>query len=491
MTRGSGILMHISSLPSKYGIGTLGTVAYEFIDFLEKSKQKYWQVLPVSPTGYGDSPYQSYSTFAGNPYLIDLELLSKNGNLNPSEYQNTFWGNSPDRVDYEALFNNRFNVLKSAFYADRNDIKNELLEFRSKEAHWIENYALFMALKDENGGLPYWEWDDSIRFCEESSINSARERLFEEIELWIYIQYRFFEQWRALKEYANSKGIKIIGDIPIYVARDSVDAWANGKILCLDKSKNPIAVAGCPPDYFTPKGQLWGNPVYDWDYLKSTNYEWWFARIKASLSLFDIVRIDHFRAFSRYYAIPFGDSDALSGKWINGPDREFFDALNQEIGDNPPIIAEDLGHIDDSARELLKYTKFPGMKVLQFAFDSDNKNEYLPHNHIKNCVAYIGNHDNEPLLSWYDGLEPHIKSYIDKYIRTNNNIREAMLKTLMSSVADTVIMTMQDILGLSHGSRMNLPGNPSGNWQWRLSSISALTDELADELAELTEIYDR
>lgn len=486
-------MLHISSLPTAYGIGTLGRAAYEFVDFLKRAGQTYWQVLPMSPTGYGNSPYQSYSVFAGNPYFIDFDMLSERGNLEPSVYRDVNWGSDPENVDYGALYENRFKVLKSAYYADREEISEKLYEFRKSEAYWIEDYALFMALKYENDMISYQKWNDDIKTRKAKALQEAYERLEDEVEFWIYVQYRFFEQWSELKDYAKRQGVKIIGDMPIYVAEDSADAWAHSEELQLDKDKIPLKVAGCPPDYFSPKGQLWGNPLYNWEYLKGTGYEWWTERIKKMLKMFDVVRIDHFRAFSDYYAVPYGDVDATNGKWEEGPGKDFFDVLESKLGKNLPIIAEDLGMIDDRVRELLKYTGFPGMKILQFAFDNDKENEYLPHNYTSNCVAYIGTHDNDTLLGWLKNGDAKEVDYAKLYMRINNAEGEHIgaIKTLMASPADVSIVTMQDILALGSNARMNTPSVSDGNWCWRLTLNWVFFDNTADWIKEITCTYGR
>ncbi len=485
--------MHISSLPSKYGIGTLGESAYKFIDFLEACGQKYWQILPITPTGYGNSPYQSYSSFAGNPYFIDLEILSDSGNLNISEAECIFWGDNPEFVDFDALYNNRFKLLWSAYIADKEEIYGKLNEFRKKNAYWIEDYAMFMVLKFKNQMKPFWEWDDLLKFRDEKALAKIFEQFKDELEFWVYIQYRFFEQWNALKTYANSKNIKIIGDIPIYVAEDSADAWAKSDILMLDENKRPICVAGCPPDYFSPKGQLWGNPLYDWDYLKQNSYEWWILRIKSMLELCDVVRIDHFRAFSAYYSIPFGDEDAVNGKWIAGPREDFFYTLKNILGENLPIIAEDLGTLDDDVRSLLGYTGFPGMKVLQFAFNPDGLSDYLPHKYDKNCVAYIGTHDNDTINGWLSSTDRDTVSFAFKYlnIKEGQDFNWEFIKSLLATVADVTIITMQDLLGLDSYSRMNTPSTSERNWQWRLRDINLLNNNLSEKLKAVTQLYGR
>lgn len=494
MERGSGILMHISSLPSPYGIGTFGDAAYEFADFLERAGQKYWQILPLSPTGFGDSPYQSCSAFAGNPYFIDFDRLSSSGKLSPEIYKNIDWGDDCGCVDYEKIYNNRSLVLRAAYLADRDDIRQQLDKFRAEEAYWLDDYALYTALKAENGLHPYWEWDEELVRCQPDTLSKARERLAEEIDFCVYVQYRFFEQWNELKAYANSKGIKIIGDIPIYVAEDSADAWRHSEILCLDEDKRPIMVAGCPPDYFSPKGQLWGNPLYDWDNLKSSGFDWWIKRIQAQLRLYDLVRIDHFRGFSAYWAIPFGDEDAVDGRWISAPGKEFFDALKKALGEELPIIAEDLGILDDKVGELMEYTGFPGMKVLQFAFDPSAASDYLPHKYNKNCAAYIGTHDNDTLLGWYLREDDEVRQFAAEYLRLSddtNNINKGFTAALMASVADVTVFTMQDVLGLGTEARMNVPSSTGSNWQWRLADRGVYSDGTAEYLARLARLYGR
>lgn len=501
MERGSGILLHISSLPSPYGIGTMGRAAYEFIDFMKNGGQKYWQILPISPTGYGDSPYQSYSAFAGNPYFIDFEKLSETGNLAPEVYQSINWGGNAEFVDYGRLFENRFKVLKEAYLADRDEVREKLDDFRRKEKYWIEDYAMFMALKYDSGLKPFWEWDDRLKFRESDAIDAASKRLCDEIEFWIYVQYRFFEQWSELKKYASDKGISIIGDIPIYVAEDSADTWVHSDILQLDENMRPKFAAGCPPDYFSEKGQLWGNPLYDWKALKDSGYEWWINRIKSMYRICDIVRIDHFRAFANYFAIPFGDEDALNGKWQDGPGIDFFNVLKAELvadkimtaEDELPIIAEDLGMIDDCVRDLLKETKLPGMKVLQFAFSSGSENEYLPHNFNKNCVAYIGTHDNDTLVGWLNTAEKGELEYAREYMRLENSSDERLdiIKTLLASTADVAIMTMQDILALGSRARMNTPSKTGNNWSWRLTLNWLFFDETASQIKKITVPYGR
>lgn len=493
MERGSGILMHISSFPAKYGIGTMGKESFQFVDFLKKSGQKYWQILPIGPTSFGDSPYQSFSTFAGNPYFIDFDLLREDGSLNLEDYSEIDWGNEPDRVDYEKIFKNRFKVLKIAYSRDRIRKKAEIDNFRFNHSYWIENYSLFMALKFDNNLKMYRKWNEDIVKRTPEAIINAYNDLNTEIDFWVYVQYLFYKQWYALKEYANMQGIKIIGDIPIYVAEDSADAWSHNEVLMLDSCGIPIKVAGCPPDGYAPKGQLWGNPLYNWDYLASTGYEWWIERLKAALKMYDVVRIDHFRAFDAFYAIDYGKPDATEGEWLKGPGVDFFNRLKEALGESPALIAEDLGTITDDVRALLKYSGFPGMKVMQFGFSPGENSDYLPHNYKNNSVVYIGTHDNDTLKGWFDSQPEEVQNFAVKYLRLNKDegYNWGFIKNLLSTVANTAIVTMQDILNLGNDARMNTPSTLGGNWEWRLKSMDLLSDSLSSKLLEITNIYSR
>ena len=492
MQRGSGILLHITSLPGPYGIGTMGKEAYAFVDFLQNAKQTYWQILPLGPTSYGNSPYQSFSTFAGNPYLIDLDLLAESGALTKEDLAALPHPASLEQVDYGMLFAHRFALLKKAWLHDKEILAEEIATFRTKNAYWIENYGMYMALKFESGQQSYQNWDASIRLRQPDAMADAFLRLKDDIDFWVYLQYRFFEQWNALKTYANEKGISIIGDIPIYVAEDSADAWAHHEVLMLDEDRLPLQVAGCPPDYFSEKGQLWGNPIYNWTALKAQNYEWWIARMRAALSLYDIVRIDHFRAFSAYYSIPYGREDAVVGEWIPGPGMDLFHALKGALGENLPIIAEDLGFMDDGVRNLLRDTGFPGMKVMQFGLVPDENSEYLPHNYPKNSVSYIGTHDNIPLCGWLEDASDAEREFALRYARAGqHNHHWSFIETLLASPADISIITMQDLLGLGKPSRMNTPAIPDGNWCWRLKDMSCFTADLENKLSTLTRTFSR
>lgn len=492
MHRGSGILFHISSLPSPFGIGTMGKEAYLFVDFLKKSGMKYWQILPIGPTGYGDSPYQSFSAFAGNPYFIDLDRLTEEGSLSKSDYTGLNWGSDPEHIDYSLLFTHRFQVLKLAWKRDQERLREKIESFKSANAFWLTDYAMYMALKGKNGQNSYQKWEKDLKCRQTDALASASFLLKDEMEFWIYVQYQFFRQWNALKSYAGQNGIQIIGDIPIYVAEDSADTWAHSEIFQLDENRVPRCVAGCPPDYFSVKGQLWGNPLYDWNALKKTNYAWWIARIRFALSVYDIVRIDHFRAFSAYYSIPYGRTDAIKGKWVKGPGNDFFQAVKNVLGDPLPIIAEDLGTLDDGVKNLLKETGFPGMRVVQFGMHPGENSEYLPHNYSKNTVAYIGTHDNDTLRGWLEKEPVEIQNFAREYMRSDTVFPQwGFIQTMLASPADVVIFTMQDLLALGSDARINTPSTLNGNWQWRIKDMQAFDQKLAQHLLHLCQLYSR
>lgn len=487
--RRSGILLPISSLPSKYGIGTFGKEAYEFVDFLKKAKQTLWQILPICPTSFGDSPYQSFSTFAGNPYFIDLDILKDEGLLKKNEYQKIDWGSS-NLIDYGLLNEKRFVVLKKAF--KRFDLNNEdYLNFKN-DNDWLNDYALFMAIKDYYHGASFDYWDEDLKLRKKKALDKFKETNYEQIEFYIFIQYEFFKQWYKLKKYANDNGIKIIGDCPIYVALDSADVWSNPKLFQLNENLIPEFVAGCPPDAFSDDGQLWGNPLYDWSVHQKTNFDWWIKRIAALNKMYDIIRIDHFIGFASYYAIPFGNKDGRIGERKKGPGIALFNALKNKLGDIE-IIAEDLGVLLEEVVKLLNECNFPGMKVLMFAFgDKSPKNPYLPHNMIHNCVCYIGTHDNEPIMAYKDMIDKDAYEYAKKYIgcKKDKEFNWDMIKTLESTVADTVIIQCQDLLGLGIESRINHPSTLGKNWKWRLKK-GQLKESIAIRLKELTEYYNR
>lgn len=489
--RKSGVLLHISSLPSPYGIGTMGKDAKKFIDFLAISGQSYWQILPLSPTGYGDSPYQSFSSFAGNQYFIDLDTLCDWGLLDRSDYCDIDWGCDSQRTDYGALYRSRNVVLKKAASGLLSQNRSDYQDFCGKAAHWLDDYALFMALKDSHGGASWNEWVPPLRFREEAALNEARQTLVSETDSYKAVQYLFYRQWVELKSYANDKGISIIGDLPIYVAPDSCDVWAAPQLYMLDADLFPTEVAGCPPDSFTCDGQLWGNPLYNWEQHKKEDYAWWICRLAHQFELYDVLRIDHFRGFDAFYAIPYGSINAKNGVWHKGPGMELFNALKYALGEQR-IIAEDLGFLNDSVRKLLSDSAYPGMKVLQFAFDSGEDSAYLPHNFSHNCVAYTGTHDNTTTVGWFDfAPESAVRKARDYlHICEGKSASKAMLYALWESVADLVIAPMQDLLELDASARMNTPSTLGGNWQWRLKTGLDL-NVLSIWLRHITELYGR
>lgn len=487
--RRSGILLHVSSLPSPYGIGTFGREAFDFVDFLKKSGQTLWQILPLNPTGFGNSPYQSFSAFAGNPYFIDFDLLCRDGLLKKSDFSNIDWGYDPRSVDFGRIYAERFRVLQKA--CSRFEKNADYEEFCLKNAFWIDDYALFTALKTSFGEKPWYLWPHSLKTKNEQAVESARSLLCNEIETQKIIQFLFFSQWQRLKEYANKNGIEIIGDLPIYVAHDSADVWGSPRQFELDEESNPVFVAGVPPDGFSAEGQLWGNPVFDWEYMRDDGYRWWIRRTEHSLKIYDRIRIDHFRGFSSYYSVPYGMKNAVKGIWRKGPENELFKAIETALG-KPKIIAEDLGYIDEGVLNLLSETGFPGMKVLQFAFDSREGSDYLPHNYPKNCVVYVGTHDNDTLEGWFENADPRDIEFACEYMRINDSESRcrAVIKTALASVGETVILTMQDLLELGSEAKMNTPSTAENNWQWRAIK-SDFTEELADELKHLSKLYGR
>ncbi len=489
--RKSGILMPISSLPSKYGIGCFSKEAYEFVDFLKLAGQRIWQILPLCPTGYGDSPYQSASVFAGNPYFIDLEQLIEAGWLTRKECDKAKLENDEKTIDYEKMYYNRLPLLKKAFEVSEIEQEEEFQAFRATQNYWLDEYALYMAIKDENDGCSFLEWPKELRYRNEDAILEARKRLQKEITFYSFLQYLFYEQWTALKAYANEKEIEIVGDIPIYVALDSADTWMHPELFQLDENGLPVGVAGCPPDYFSRTGQLWGNPLYDWDYHKKTSFSWWMQRLGHCYKLYDIVRIDHFRGFDEYYFIPFQDETAEFGHWEPGPGYALFETFRKTYG-KKPVIAEDLGLLTDSVKKLIQKTGYPGMKILEFAFDSDEENDYLPHNYQSNCVVYTGTHDNDTVLGWYNSAKNKDKKHIREYlgIKSATNINWDLIRLAQQSVADTAIIPMQDCLGLGTEGRINLPSTLGKNWKWRMSA-GVCTPALAEKLYEMAKLYGR
>lgn len=489
--RSSGMLLNISSLPNAYGIGTMGREAYKFVDFLKKSKLHYWQVLPLSQTSYGDSPYQSFSIYAGNPYFIDLEKLEEEGLLKPEEYKGIVWSENKRYVDYGFLYETIYPIFKKAFKRfDLNDVSFK--EFCKKNSNWLADYSLFMALKDAHDGKSWTEWEEELRLAKKTALKKAYEKYKNECAFWSFLQYKFFTQWEALKKYANENGIEIIGDIPIYCALDSVEVWLSPKLFQLNSKKIPTDVAGCPPDCFSPLGQLWGNPLYNWEYHKKTDFDWWVHRIDFAVKLYDVVRIDHFRGFEGYYAIPFGSADAVNGEWRRGPGFELFDTAKKRLG-KLSIIAEDLGFITKDVARLLKKCGFPGMKVMQFAYDADAKSTYLPCNFkTPNCIVYTGTHDSETSVGWANTTPRENVRFCLDYAgyKRYKDIPDAFLTAAWSSIADTAMTQLQDVLGLGSEGRMNIPSTIGTNWRWRAIDED-FTDELANKLALYTERYNR
>ena len=490
--RKSGILMHISSLPSKYGIGKMGKSAYDFVDFLVSAGVKCWQILPLSPTSYGDSPYQSFSVYAGNPYFIDFETLKREGLIKKSDYEDIKWQDNDHQVNYSIIYNNCFKVLRQAYKTYKRDISKRYKTFVEKNSSWLDDYALFMALKFKNNGKPWYEWDKKLAMRDSNALKKASEELEKETEFFKFIQYKFFRQWSNLKKYANDKGVEIIGDMPIYVSYDSVEAWVSPELFQFDKHKKPKDVAGCPPDDFAVTGQLWGNPLYDWEYHKKTGYKWWIDRLQFSASIYDIVRIDHFRGFESYYAVPYGDETAENGEWRKGPGAELFKAAEKAL-DKLNIIAEDLGFITEDVYKMLADVGYPGMKILQFAFGEDSANEHLPHNFTSsNCIAYTGTHDNETLKGWVSSQSSDTLKYCMAYlgVKKKKDIPKNIIKQTWASVAQTAIAQMQDFLNSDASARMNTPSTLGNNWQFRTSEDD-FTDKLAKRILKLNKMYNR
>ncbi len=493
--RSCGILLHPTSLPGKYGIGDIGKEAFKFIDFLEKAGQKIWQILPLGPTGYGNSPYQCYSSLAGNPLLISLEELVEKKLLSKQDVDNQDLFNfTENQVNFEdvQLYKNLLlqkaynNFTSSEFEADQNGFDL----FCKNKCNWLDDYALFMALKKYFNDLPWYEWADDFKLRNAEALNFYKQKLKNEIALQQFIQYLFFSQWEAVRLYANTKGIKIIGDIPLYVSFDSADVWIYPEYFLLDEHRNPISVSGVPPDYFSKTGQLWGNPVYNWEVLEKNQFSWWVNRIQENLKLYDIIRVDHFRGLSAYWAIPFGDETAINGEWIDAPGKQLFDTLLCKLGDLP-LIAEDLGAITPEVEQLRDTFDFPGMKILQFAFDSDEANEYLPHTYIKNCIAYTGTHDNNTVRGWWNSTTEENKQHVLDYLNcSENDVCWTLIRAVWSSVANIAIVPLQDLLELGEEGRMNTPGATANNWLWRFREDS-LTNKLAEKMKKITTIYDR
>ncbi len=487
LTRGAGVLLPIFSLPSPYGIGTLGKEARKFADLLKAAGQKYWQVLPVGPTGYGDSPYQSFSAFAGNPYLIDLGTLIEEGLLTEAEVSSRNFGERPEAVDYGLLYENRFAVLRLAFsrFRPEGEVLREREEFRRKHREWLSDYCLFMACKNALKGAPWSEWPEALRLRRPEALREASERLAEEIQFQEFCQFCFFRQWEKFRIYLKEKEISLIGDVPIYAAMDSADVWAHPEQFLLDEARRPKAVAGVPPDAFTELGQLWGNPLYDWEWMARDGFSWWRRRMRASAQLFDVIRIDHFIGIARYYAVPAGAKDARSGSYFPGPGKKLLDVLEEEAGE-AKIVAEDLGVFLPEVKALLTISGYPNMKVLEFGFDGGADNEHAPHNYVPNCVVYGGTHDNETMKGYLEGRQDWDLAYAYNYFGVSDReaLRKAMVRAAYASVADAAVLQMQDILGLGNEARMNFPGHMGENWRWRL-----LPEQASPEVFETVRVY--
>ena len=488
--RESGILMHITSLPGAYGVGTMGKQAFAFVDFLEQAGQSCWQILPLNPTGYGDSPYQSCSAFAGNHYLIDLDKLVEEGLLEKGEIDHIDWCWSETKADFGRLYNNRLNVLRLAY--GRFQGGEAFDSFCAENSSWLPDFALFMALKGKYQGQPWYNWDRDLKFRDPDAIWNARQELKEEVRFYSFVQFLFFKQWNALRSYATGKGIRIIGDVPIYVPLDSVEVWSSPELFQLDQDLNPEAVAGCPPDAFSADGQLWGNPLYRWDLLEQDGYSWWIRRLGAAGKLYDMVRLDHFRGFEAYWSVPYGETTAKNGKWVKGPGMSFMDALKTKLPELD-FIAEDLGFLTQEVLDLRDNSGFPGMKVLEFAFDSREPSEYLPHTYTSNSVVYTGTHDNMTMRQWFETADPSAVQYATEYM----NLSEAeglvwgTIRTAMASVSDLCIIQMPDCLDLSGEARMNFPGTLSDcNWTWRAKD-GIINEALAKRILNLTKLYGR
>ena len=490
--RSSGVLMHITSLPGEFGIGTFGKSAYDFVDFLEETKQTYWQILPLTTTSYGDSPYQSFSAVAGNLNLIDFSLLKEDGLLEESDYVNVNFGENPEKVDYALLFEARRPILEKAVAntSKNSEVLAEIEKFEAENSSWLADYAEYMAIKESFGYKSFIHWDEDIKKGEQAAREKYRTELQDSIRYYTVTQYFFFKQWLALKEYANEKGIKIIGDMPIYVSADSVEMWTMPELFKVDANNEPLYVAGCPADDFSPTGQLWGNPIYDWEKHKEQGFSWWIYRVQESFKIYDVLRIDHFKGFSDFWQIDKDAENAVNGTWEAGPGIELFQKIKEQLGDLP-IVAENLGFIDAKAEKLLDDSGYPGMKILQFAFPGED-NLDRPHHYTQNSVAYTGTHDNDVVNGWYEKLSESERELVSEYLnrRDDETITEAMIRGIYSSVSDYAIVTMQDLLDKDATSRMNVPSTVGGNWEWRMLAED-LTEERKEFLRNITVRYSR
>ncbi len=494
--RAAGILLPVTSLPGKYGIGCFSKSAYDFVDWLKDAGQTFWQILPICPTSYGDSPYQSFSTFAGNPYFISLEALVEEGVLTQAECDEADFGSDPSDINYEKIYNSRYKLLRKAYELSDISKNEDYQHFVQENSWWLSDYALFMALKNFFSGRCWYQWPEDIRLRYGYALDYYRRELYFDIEFQMYLQFKFFQQYHQLKAYANSRGIRIVGDIPIYVALDSADTWANPELFQLDEHNTPTAVAGCPPDGFTADGQLWGNPLYRWDYHRQTGYSWWISRLAYVFRLYDVTRIDHFRGFDEYYSIPYGDTTARNGHWEKGPGIDLFRTVEWSLGWHE-VIAEDLGYVTDTVRQLVRDSGFPGMKVLEFAFDSrdtGSANDYLTHNYIENSVAYTGTHDNETLVGWFGSINKEemqmARDYLCDYHTPKKYLYRSFIAMAMRSRSKYCIIPMQDWLGLDNKSRTNQPSTIGCNWRWRVTE-EQLSTQLREEILTSTKRYGR
>lgn len=494
LKRGAGILMPIFSLPSPYGIGTFGQAAYDFIDQLKKARQMYWQVLPMGPTSYGDSPYQSFSAFAGNPYFIDLDTLKEEGLLTREEIDACVWMEKPEQVKYDALYYYRFPLLKKAFARSLHKETEEYQEFLKENEYWIGDYSLYMALKKQFEDKCWLDWEEEIRLRRPSAVKVWEKKLEEEIDYWKFLQFKFFEQWKKLKAYAEKQEIQIVGDIPIYVALDSADVWSHPEQFQLDEENlTPVNVAGVPPDAFSETGQLWGNPLYDWEKMEEDGFSWWKQRMKASAALYDVIRIDHFIGVVQYFSIPYGAESAKEGEWKKGPGKKLTDVISEAVGETK-IIAEDLGVFCQEVKDLLEETGYPGMKIIEFAFSGDRSNEHLPHCYAPNSVVYGGTHDNETLVGYFktEKRQWWELQYIADYLGAahQSEVVDKVFRAAYGSVASVAIFQMQDVLKLDNWARMNTPSQVGGNWRWRMEK-DQFGEEQAGYLSWLVDVFGR
>ena len=488
--RESGVLMHITSLPGPYGVGTLGKQAFAFVDFLYEAGQRCWQMLPLTPTGFGDSPYQSCSAFAGNHYLIDLVQLVDEGLLEYSELDSVQWAEREDRVDFGLQYNNRLKILCLAY--NRFKDHEDCARFRAMNDSWLPDFALYMALKDKFDGAPWYQWDKPFKFRHRDALSAAFVELHDNIQFYCFVQYLFYKQWNALRQYAHEKNVEIVGDVPIYVPYDSVEAWVNPQYFQFDENLTPTSVAGCPPDGFTEDGQLWGNPLYRWDVMERDGFQWWIARLRAAGNLYDTVRLDHFRGFEAYWSVPYGDATARNGHWVKGPGLAFLNVIKEQLP-NLSIIAEDLGFLTSEVLQMRDKSGFPGMKVLEFAFDCREPSDYLPHTYPRNSVCYTGTHDNMTMRQWFETASPDAVAYATEYmgLSEQEGMVWGVVRTAMASVSDLCVIQMQDLLNLGGEARMNFPGTMTGaNWTWR--AWDGFTGNgLAQRVRHMTRLYGR